>query len=327
MTEPTANDTTPTPLPKPGQTLQRLLIIGIVVALLSGIAAFVQTVRMQKMQTELVHDWESLKEAVHTQAQAAEKFTTDIGTLQQTQHAEQETLAKLQALIDGKQNHWQLREALYMVQLAKLKLEILRDVPTAKWLLNQASERVGELNNAAHDALLADIQALDALPPMDNQKVLLSLRLLIKAVPELPIISPLSTTSTPVTEASSPATSSWKQTWQHSLQTLSSLVRIRDRAAPISPLLSDSEYRLLRESIMLYLSQAEIAVFNANDTLFHEKISQIQTQVSSYFVADAPITQGFLQNLTNLQRLNIAPSLPSLENSVKALQSTVTGSP
>jgi uroporphyrin-3 C-methyltransferase len=57
-----------------------------------------------------------------------------------------------------------------------------------------------------------------------------------------------------------------------------------------------------------------------NQALFHDSLVSAATWVEQYFATDSPEVQGFLHQLDALSGEQIAPDLPDITDSLRALQ-------
>jgi uroporphyrin-3 C-methyltransferase len=98
------------------------------------------------------------------------------------------------------------------------------------------------------------------------------------------------------------------------------VVRHVDQAA--QPLISPEQQAFLIENIQLKLAQAEWAALHRDAGVYQTSLRQAQTWVQQYFANNAA-TQSVITTLNNLLQVNVKPDLPSLDDSIRAIQAAL----
>ncbi|MEZ8143614.1 heme biosynthesis operon protein HemX [Enterovibrio norvegicus FF-454] len=252
------------------------------------------------------------------QAQAAvQKATQDTQVLIDQQG---KTIASLQsALADVKgrrPNDWLLAEANYLVNQAGRQLWLQHDVLTATTLMENADQRIAELNDPSltplRQAMAKDIQQLKAIKRIDRDGIVLRLNSLQQEVDKLPLANAI----IPEGEAVVPETVSdnvddWQQNLKASLSDfVSQFITYRKRDGDVVPLLTPAQTFYLQENLKAKLDQAITAVYRQNGRLYAESLKAAEEWAERFYNQDAKITESFVSTLKALSQQTIAVSYP-----------------
>lgn len=219
------------------------------------------------------------------------------------------------------ENSWQLIKAQHLIEIAALSLYWEKNVHPAMGLLQAADKLVQGLNDPHYTPLrqvLSDeIMALKAIPEVDTVGLLSQLDTLANTISSLPLSTdkiapdntPLLSTLTETPQAG------WRQTLDKSLDQLSKLVVIRYRKESITPILSPADRQLLIDQIQLSLQQAEWAIIQKDKALYTLSIEQAIKLVSKHYKTEEKSVSTLLNSLASLQKEDIAPTLPDINQS------------
>ena len=249
--------------------------------------------------------------------------------LAQMQQVHTETANQLALLQDRERNSredWLILEAEHLIKLATQQLSFERDVPIAIKALQAADDR---LRQSPHPAIVAvrkaiaeDLHALRAVPTVDSVGISVALSTLTDDVEQLPLIipEPKSHAQNTAVAPSPRQVDDWSQLPKVIWQDLKSLVVIRNHEEPVKALLAPEQRFFLTENLRLQLEQARLAMLSGEATVYQERLKTAIAWVEHYFDKNAKSTLASLQTLKQLQQHDIAPPLPDLSRSYKAMQ-------
>ncbi len=278
-------------------------------------------------------DRAQLKQLVAQQLQSTTTSQEQLQALQQqlaqVQQAHADTVKQLTILQDRERNSredWLVLEAEHLIKLATQQLSIEHDVPIAIKALQIADER---LRRSPHPAIVAvrkaiadDLHALRAVPTVDSVGISLALSTLTDDVAHLPLNIPEpkshESVATPVT--ASRRVEGWAQLPKAIWEDIKSLVVIRNHEEPVKALLAPEQRFFLTENLRLQLEQARLAMLSNEAAVYQERLKTAISWMEKYFDKNAKTTSAALQTLKQLQQQDIAPALPDLTRSYKAIQ-------
>ncbi|WP_407331848.1 uroporphyrinogen-III C-methyltransferase [Enterovibrio sp. 27052020O] len=248
---------------------------------------------------------------------AVQKATQDTQVLIDQQD---KTIASLQsALADVKgrrPNDWLLAEANYLVNQAGRQLWLQHDVLTATTLMENADQRIAELNDPSltplRQAMAKDIQQLKAIKRIDRDGIVLRLNSLQQEVDKLPLANAI----IPEGEAIAPEKVSdnvddWQQNLKASMSDfVSQFITYRKRDGDVVPLLTPAQTFYLQENLKAKLDQAITAVYRQNGRLYAESLKTAEEWAERFYNQDAKITEGFVSTLKTLSQQTVEVSYP-----------------
>lgn len=233
---------------------------------------------------------------------------------------------RVAAHLERRPESWRAAEAEYLVRLASLRLAE-RDLKTAARLLNDADERVRDLAEAGalRTALAQELGVLRTAPAVDVPGLVLRIEGLLPRLSALAGSRPVA----PAPSAEERAQAELESEWSKRLSALWTALK-RDwievrHYQGVSPELELPEVRhYLDQNLALALQQAEWAVTRGDSALYQAALARAETWVQSYFDPAAAETQGFLAALAELKAVDVAPALPTVEQSLVAARELVT---
>ena len=272
---------------------------------------------------------QALADVKATQNNNQSRITSDVETIANQVTEYQQAVAQLQQNADLRQQQidnlynelnesqqrrpsdWLLAEADYLTRMAGRKLWLEQDFSTSIMLLKDADDRLRQLADPALlniRALLADdIQTLQQTNPLDRAALALQVSALINKISQLPInqfTPPADTTPTAeVTESIAD--------WQQNLAALwhdlvDDFISVKNIEAPIEPILSAQQQRLIQEQLKYQLMLVQMAIMNAEVTLYQQSLTSAVTIINQHFQADTYSVKGFIQQLERLQTTDIS---------------------
>jgi uroporphyrin-3 C-methyltransferase len=244
----------------------------------------------------------------------------------------QKNLIQLQALIQKNFSSGdtmiRIGEASQLIQLAHYNLIYLHDQSSALSALISADTQLAKLSNspvsldALRNRLAQNIASLKASPPLDLNRILMQLNALQSQVTQLPL---LNTTPTSKQEISAKQHTTSEKKWlsaiQASLHSFQQLIVIRHLAKPIQPLLPEVQQQYLTYNLQLLLQQAQWALIHQQQEIYQTSLQQAKHAIQQHFAESASITQTMIQNINELEKINLQPTVPDLTPALQAIHS------
>lgn len=115
----------------------------------------------------------------------------------------------------------------------------------------------------------------------------------------------------------------WRQKLKDSVSVLEKMVVVRRNDQDIKPLLSPLYVAVVRQAIILNLQEAQWAVLQNNDAVYHLTLQQAIDSIESNFDADSPVTARVTQQLKMLNQQQLKQEFPSLQQSLQQLNQLI----
>lgn len=229
---------------------------------------------------------------------------------------------RLAAITVADRRDWALAEAEYLERLASQSLLMGREVRGALALLGAADGILRDLDDpalhAARAALANDMAGLRAVAQFDVEGLYLRLAALVDQVPALALMERTRAEALGGEATAEPtAAGSW---WSRITAVLGRYVVVRQRNESIKPLLPLAEEGYLRMNLRLGLEQAKLALLAAEPAVYRGALAQVQQFAGAYLSPTAVANQAFLDEVTALAALDVAPALPDISGSLRALR-------
>lgn len=300
-------------------------IIGLIIAIIALAAAIFLWIQPRE-SNELNNQIDSLKVQLQSKNQLLED---ELQQQQKSLMATQTSVSNLaKASIDLKRQRT-LSQIAYLIQLANLHLTVNHDTNAGLRLLNSANERLNSVDDSnlftLKHALLNDITALKNVPKLNITDTVVQLDQLSQQINKLhPIPSKLKATetTTPITTNENLA---WYKKLENALSGLKDLIVIRRINTPIQPLLTPDQLAMLKENCRLKLIQAQWAVMHHNETIYKNSLNQVSRWIQLYF-HDQTSVDDVNNAIVSLQKLDVSPTIPSIDNSIAAVNELENGS-
>ena len=328
------------------QKLSKTAVVALLIALISwaglGGLFYYQEQQQQISHAKLLDDTEQL---TADSQQNIEQKIQQILTEQQNSINEQLTTQKAQLLANSQarishledkvarlsQNEptdWLLHEAEYLVRIAGRTLWLEHDTAAAINLLQDADNRLSELNNPEllpiRKLIYQDIEQLKLVPNLDVEEVVLSLNAMVNQVDSL-VLSLKDQGSDGWKEQElelSDDIADWRENLAKSVDKFLSTfaVRTSHNVENIEPLLTPQRHQNLRENLKLKLQLAQWAAMGEKSDLYTGALKDVQHWLTSYFDMNEAINQSFSKSLMSLESKNIEFDFSGSLTSLKALR-------
>lgn len=221
-------------------------------------------------------------------------------------------------------NDWIVLKARYYLELAQINTQWSDDLQTTIALLKQADRLLLSFHDPqiypVRQAIAKEISQIDALPKADVPGLLSQLVAIADVATHLPLKSNMPPSDkTNLSVVNHESSSSWSTHFKQSLSLLEKLVVIQHRNEDVTPLLSPAYEALLREQIQLNVQEAQWAVLQNNDAVYHGFLDQILKNIHRSFAENAPETKTILSQLETLQKIHLSQQKPLQQESLQLL--------
>lgn len=223
---------------------------------------------------------------------------------------------------------WMLKEVEHFIMVAERRLSLLGDVNGAQALMFEADQLVREMAEPAarplRKAVQEDLYALNqaAEVSVDTEGLFTKLGLLNDKVGDLKISSikyEMELTQSP-TEEIVPE-DGLAYAWYEIKHFFKSLVRVQHVTEnEIKPLLLQDQQAFIEQNIRLLLEQAQLALLRGDQIVYNASLKEVANRINTYLRTNTSESQAFLKTLAELRQEVIDPAVPSIENSVRAVQ-------
>lgn len=227
-----------------------------------------------------------------------------------------------------------LKSAYVLTKLAAERLQYARDIPTALQLLQQAQEDLSHSKDPnlikVQGMLAVDYQKIAALNSVDKTRVSSQLDSLDQLIDVLPVQSntPKAASKTVVSTADASEKTNTKKTWQQKAQQffddVKSSVKVRKKS-DVDRDLSFVNLEYKRARFSLIIEQIRWATYYGDQAVFQNSINEAQDLLTKVFDPNDANVQKFANILDELAVMNVRPDIPSIQDTVNALQALIIG--
>jgi uroporphyrin-3 C-methyltransferase len=253
-----------------------------VLALIALIIA-IWTIKNQNMSNTTISQLQNTQQQFNLQTQQHQQnFETTINQEVTKISEKVEQLIKQTTNLPAEQAKLQANQ---LIQLAQLQLQYSGNIAQAQQLLQFAAQQLASFNTEEIEGLKQkinqDIQALQRIPSVNKAEVLANLDNLIQQIQQIPLI-PNSMTPAPQNNQSSPsANKGWWENIKRNLAKLKTFIVIHKVDSANSLALSPDENFILKQKILMKLTQAQWAVLNSQAKVYQQALQQTQTLLRS----------------------------------------------
>lgn len=262
-------------------------------------------------------------------------FNTSINVINESQHKLKNQLNAVEKQLQStlqqplyQAKDWLFLKARYYLELAQINAQWSNNWQTTSALLQHADELLADIHDQRlfkiRQAIAKEITALQAVPKIDMPGILSQLDAALSTVTSLPLkptVAPAAkNTATGTNDTSS---STWRKRLKESVSLLEELVVVRHHEEDIHPLPSPTYEAMLRESIRLYLQEAQWAVLQNNEPVYLFSLTQAIKNINHSFAADAAETIALIEQLHALQQIYLVQQKPILDQSLPLLNQLI----
>ncbi|MDR1275894.1 MAG: uroporphyrinogen-III C-methyltransferase [Candidatus Accumulibacter sp.] len=241
----------------------------------------------------------------------------------------QAALEDLRRGLAGGRDAQLLLEAKESVVFAAQQLQLSENTRGAILALESADARLADAAQfiGLRKLISRDIDRLRALPKIDRAGKSMRIENIVSALDTLPLAANARPDENPAPEDAIenldvPFTSLdyWKSLGARAWKKLRSLVRIeridRQEVVPLAP----EQSLFLRENCKLRLLAARVALLSGDQRLFRHDIGEARNWIERYFNTKDKSVQAALETIQELSTEEISVELPSLEESLSAIE-------
>lgn len=268
----------------------------------------------------------ALANTLETVEQHAIEVQQSVDALHQTVSTLGEEVSKSQKS-DG--DKWRLVEAEYLVKMANTQLQFTHDIAMALSLLQRADEtlkmaqdsRVLEIDKS----IIANIAALQTAPQVDITSLYMRINALNEQLDHLSLPADSFKATTPQAEPVDipVGTPWWKAGLLRSWQMLHKFVIVRNIETSGMPLVFPEEKTFLYQNLHAQLQTAMWAVLYRNSDVYQRSLTNASTWIQQYFVQDASETKTILQNLEELRKIDVKPTIANLDTTLQLFNAII----
>ena len=210
--------------------------------------------------------------------------------------------------LSGKQDKsWRVNEAYYLLKIANNRVMFMQDVDTALYLINQADELLGQLDDpnlfVTRQKLNEDRQRLNGWPKVDSTGLAIRVSALQSSVTQLPMVI-IAQEKEP--EQVEEAPDVWYEHLLYSIQQLGDQwFTVRQHGSGYTPIITDSDEQKLRFAIMMTLQTIQFAILHHNDDLYQANLLQLKSRLENYFDVSDSSVQTILLEIDQLLQLRV----------------------
>lgn len=227
-----------------------------------------------------------------------------------------------------KRDEWRIIEAEFLVKSASEKLQLESNPLQAIVLLQYADQEIRDLNDAQlfpiRKALASDIAKLQAVPRVDVAGIYAQLAALNEQIIKLPLPTKPAE-NTPVVESDAAPASWWQRGLQQAWQAIRQIVTVHYYQQNVPPLVMPAQQDFLLQNLHAQVDQAIWALLHHQSVIYQKSLQTTIEWIKQYFDADSSAVQSVLANLTQLQLIDVNPTVPQLTDSLQALHGYFAG--
>ena len=223
-------------------------------------------------------------------------------------------------------NQWMIAETEYLMRVAGHRLELERDIGTARAALELADQRLRDTLDpgwaGVREQIAREMAALSAFQGPDYSGLSARLAALGEQVSAL---QPARATAgagarTPGEPERQARERSWDTLFSDLWAGFKDTVRIRERDQPVQAMLAPEHEFFLYENLKLHLAAARLGLARADQALFSDNLASAADWVRDHFDADEGGAATLLATLDELRAVDVRPALPDISKSLRALR-------
>jgi uroporphyrin-3 C-methyltransferase len=230
---------------------------------------------------------------------------------------------ELRERADAGQRGWIMAEARYLLEIANRRLTLERDTGSALAAMLTADERLRMARdpavNPVRRKLAGEIQTLRSLPQPDLAGIASRLAAAEELSSDLAVLGAVSSRYQP--PMTTPDQSSGiLRAWQVLHSSFAGMISIRRIGKDAAELVSLEEQGVRRHHLQLLLFAARVAALRADQPGFRASVSNARHWLDQMFDPADTRVVGLRRELQELEKIDIAPSLPDISGSLRMLE-------
>jgi len=320
-----------------GRGLLWLLVLLLIVGLASASGYFY--LQLQQQKQNLSHLQSALAQSREAQSVAQQQLETQVDqqlqqARQQLDSQQQDLAMRLDALASRvlamgnvDRDEWKLVEAEHLLRMANQRVLQERSGTNALALAQQVDDILrGFSQGGVHDVrrtLANEMAELRLIGDVDREGIYLRLMAVAQQVEKMSILSPLGDKQdnwdSLDEETEKGLWASIKRGTRNLLRRFSDHIRVRDHGTDTSALLPPDAPQYLKLNVRLMLEQAQTALLREEAQIYQASLAKAQLWLTDYFPLNDEVV-NLQAELTALQELSVAPSLPDFTQSAEQLR-------
>ena len=279
--------------------------------------------RVTALERQLGDSRSALQDAEQTARDVAAKLTVMEERFAKAQ-SEQLALETLYRELAASRDDALVEEVGQLATIAAQQLQLAGDVRAALAALQAADARLARTERPQfiplRRAIGKDIERLKAVPLVDTVGVSLRLAELNQQLDRLPLLlEPSRRGLASDTAAAVPRRGGMQRLLDSITGVWRDAIRIERYDQPVTVISPDQAF-FLRQNLRLRLLDARLALLQREQILFRADLSAVADALQQHFDSKRPDTQAALAALRDMQRLSLNVDLPSLSESLSAVQ-------
>jgi len=222
---------------------------------------------------------------------------------------------------------WMVSEADYLIRLANHRLQLVRDVITARKALELADQRLHDTGDpgwaGVREQLAPDQAKLASLDLPDITGLSARLTALEQQAEQLHINKGTLGGSSQIPADKVTLRPTEERSWGTLLSDLwSSLkdsVRLRRNDEPVQAMLPPEQQYFLVQNLQLRIEAARLALLRGDPELYHKSLETALSSLEQHFDLEATPTRALRAGLSDLSGIDIRPPLPDISGSLRAM--------
>lgn len=348
------------PAKRSGNTTASVIVAAVVVLAVVGGAFWYVYDGQQKFKHEVEQQLQTQLGSVRHSTQQMDSLSQQLNRSQSELKRAQERVAlleeqvgdlsqALQIMTDSGTELMLLNDVAHFIDLAQQQLLVGGNVSNAIIPLETAQARLVRSNRQGLALLLqainGDLDRLRAVEKLDVPETLKELESLMTWLSEAPLLAPedhelefLNSPDELFSPRTSPAESkddeqapwweegvdlaqNWAQrAWQGMRDELTELVTVRRVDDATVLLMTPEQVQGLREHVRLRVSMAQLALMTRQNEIWQMELDTLMRLIEKRYDLANPLTQRALGLVRKLQSINVQPKLPSLDNTLAAVE-------
>lgn len=281
------------------------------------------------LATDVVDKLNGLREDTKTLQEDLSTAQQTLAETASTQETIKAAIDKIQGDLGRNRTEWLLAEAEQLLVIANHRLQLARDARSA---LNALRAADGQLNLIANPNLLPvrrelarEITLLESLEKTDVTGLTLKLASLAEGVERLPLALEARMRAPEGADKAAPAPTpapdaGWRTAAQRMGQDILGLVRIRENLEVQKPLLPPEQQYFLRENLRLMLYGAQLALLQANVTVYQQNLRSALRLLKEYFDVNTQVVAAMSGELEGQLKMKLVTAPPDISASLEALR-------
>jgi uroporphyrin-3 C-methyltransferase len=254
-------------------------------------------------------------------------LTREVARMTAAEQRLKEALARAEAQLERQsgvdQAAWRTAEAEFNVRMASQRLQVARDVSAALVLLRGADQLLVGVDTRQAELLrrlvASHVAELSALPQVDHIGLLSQLQALEQQVGQLELVS-LGFESQSLSESVSDNPSNSLSFLQQAISILSSYFVVTTlESSDMRPLPSEWA-ALAQSSLAAMFEQARLALLMGDQTNFVASVDRATVFIRQHSRTDDPRATSIVEALVALKRVDVAPVLPDLSETLRVFR-------